>query len=373
MTIKNKLKQYLKADRKVKSEILNQLEADTGRSRKSLIRSLKTLQMKTKRSKSPGRPVKYTPRIKLLLKDIWIANDEICAERFHLNIPDTMKALDQENILKQYTEDEIEIALRTPLGTLKKIVSGFSKSKTKIPKSKGNPFESQRKIPIRTQFEKNITYGFFGIDFVDHTGGDSSGTYARTLNCHDSKTTLIQRAACLGKSRKPTEQAFDKLVLKINYKMKGIHSDNEANLLYVLLKSKAKSKRIFISRTRSYKAEDNGHVEQKNGDKIRNLVGYYRYDTKEAVNLLNEIYELDDLYQNHFIRSVRLEKKKYNDLGKVVKRVYSDPKTAYERILEDPDISYHYKSKYRKEHDSLNMIELKRERDKLIRKLFRIR
>ena len=51
--------------------------------------------------------------------------------------------------------------------------------------------------------------------------------------------------------------------------------------------------------------KDNGHVEQKNGDKIRALVGYYSYTTQEQADLLNKIYQIDDLFQNHFIPSLR--------------------------------------------------------------------
>lgn len=49
-------------------------------------------------------------------------------------------------------------------------------------------------------------------------------------------------------------------------------------------------KNLLIYRVQDHiKKNDNAHVEQKNGDKIRNIVGYFRYDTVFEVSLLNKI------------------------------------------------------------------------------------
>ncbi|MGY4687455.1 hypothetical protein [Petrotoga sp. DB-2] len=39
-------------------------------------------------------------------------------------------------------------------------------------------------------------------------------------------------------------------------------------------------------------------MEQKNGDKVRKLVGYFRDESEEEVSLLNEIYSKADLLDN---------------------------------------------------------------------------
>ena len=41
----------------------------------------------------------------------------------------------------------------------------------------------------------------------------------------------------------------------------------------------------YSLRSRPYKKNDNAHVEQKDGDKVRKLVGYFRYDSKEEAKV----------------------------------------------------------------------------------------
>ena len=48
---------------------------------------------------------------------------------------------------------------------------------------------------------------------------------------------------------------------------------------------------IDFTRGRAYRKNDNNFTEQKNFDVVRKHVGYVRYDTAEAVALLNELYD----------------------------------------------------------------------------------
>lgn len=85
------------------------------------------------------------------------------------------------------------------------------------------------------------------------------------------------------------------------------------------------------------------------------------------------LYEIDDLYQNHFIGSRRLTLKKYNKLGKVVVKKHSVSQTPYERVLEDEDIPGPVKQLLQDEHMRLNRVKLKQERDNLLKELHRLR
>jgi len=373
MIIKKRKTDYLKTkSRKEKTKIIDSLVMDTGRSRKSLIRSLNNpVYSKKEKHKKKGRKQKHSPQAKRIIEIIWKANDNICAERFHPQIENTINDLKKFGKLDGFKEEDIKAVKHISLGTLKRIVNKLPKIKRKSSYYNGtnNPL---RNIPIRTYFSTNISYGFFGVDFVDHNGGEPTGKFARTLMFTDPKTTWIVRSACLGKDKEATKNAFELNKKKIPYDIKGLHSDNEPALLASLLSSKARENNIFITRSRSYKKEDNGHTEQKNGDKIRGLVGYWRYDTKDKVNLLNEIYKTDDLIQNHFIASLRLEKKLFNHLGKTVKRIYEEPKTPYQRVMEDKEIDVKYKIGLASLHAKLNRLELLEERTKLLDKLNKV-
>jgi hypothetical protein len=299
---------------------------------------------------------------------VWEYNDYVGAERFHGSITDTLVDLKAENELRNFDKETIALIKKIPLGTLKLKLRSLPKPRRRI--NTNGTSELKKHVPIRTGFKINISYGFLAIDFVEHSGSDCSGRFARTLCSVDPKTTWLSRAACLGKDRPAVEDASKKIVSKVPYNIKGMHSDNEPNLLYVTLRYQAKNCGFTVSRSRPYKKEDNGHVEQKNGDKVRGLVGYSRYDQIRHVDLLNRIYEIDDVYQNHFIPSMRLESKEYNELGKLTKKTYSKAKTAYQRVMEDREIKVGKKMILCSRHKKLNRVKLKKERDKLLRKLF---
>jgi len=57
---------------------------------------------------------------------------------------------------------------------------------------------------------------------------------------------------------------------------------------------------ITFTRGRSYKKNDNCFVEEKNNSVVRYLVGYYRYEGKEALEALEKLYKLWCLLVNYF-------------------------------------------------------------------------
>jgi len=367
--INKRLEEYCGASKLDKGKILDQLEKDTGRIRKSIIRTLNSCRSKPKTS--PGRPKIYDQQSLNLIRLIWEYNDFIGAERFHGSIVETLVELNSEAELNNFDKRTIELIKHIPLGTLKQKLRKLPKPRRRI--SHNCVSELKRQVPIRTGFKPSIVYGFLAIDFVEHTGGNASGHFARTLCAVDPKTTWISRAACLGKDRPAVEYASSIIMSKVPYKIKGMHSDNEPNLLYLTLRHQARNNKFMVSRSRPYKKEDNGHVEQKNGDKIRGLVGYSRYDQIQQVELLNQIYEVDDIFQNHFIASMRLIVKEYDELGKLTKKIYSNARTPYQRVMEDLKVPIGKKMQLCAIHKRLNRVKLKKERDQLLLKLFNFR
>ena len=53
----------------------------------------------------------------------------------------------------------------------------------------------------------------------------------------------------------------------------------------------AKERGLTFTRSRPYRKNDSAHVEQKNRQYVREIVGYDRFDTPEAVQWLNRVYE----------------------------------------------------------------------------------
>ena len=371
MLIEKNLKEYLNADKRTKGKLLDNMVRLTGMHRKSIIRRIRRRQLKGE-SKRGGSKKKYLPETICLLELVWKAGDYVCAERLISQVSDLLETLNRFNELEGFSNESIEQLSKMPLGTMKNKLAGLSKPKPFYRKNTSRG-ELKKLVPIRTNFDKVTKAGYFGVDFVDHNGGNSSGKFARTMCVVEIRSQWLSRAATRGKDRVAVEKAADICINKIPVHIYELHSDNETNLLHSLLRDYGKVRKIKVTRTRSYQSQDNGHVEQKNGDKVRNLIGYFRIDKDEAVKILNEIFEVDDLYQNHFVASQRLKEKKYNKKGKLVKKIYDEAKTPYKRLLEDKTVNVKIKMKLIKIHSKLNPLDLIKKRDKLLRKLQSVR
>jgi len=148
-----------------------------------------------------------------------------------------------------------------------------------------------------------------------------------------------------------------KSIQKRKFDVLHYHPDNDKTILKALFEKVKGNNEVNLSRSRPYKKNDNAHVEQKNGDKVRKLVGYFRYESEEEVSLLNEIYSKADLLDNFFIASFKLKNKVKNDKGKTIKKEYEKPKTPYQRLLESNTVSEKTKSQLKKTYESLNMVK----------------
>src|SRR5487761_902891 len=97
------------------------------------------------------------------------------------------------------------------------------------------------------------------------------------------------------------------------------------------LKAWCESKHIQLTRGRPYKKDDNAHVEQKNWTHVRKLLGWDRYDSPEAVEMINDLYRNElRLWLNLYLPSVKLVKKTH--VGSKRRRVYDPPQTPLERV-----------------------------------------
>jgi len=102
-------------------------------------------------------------------------------------------------------------------------------------------------------------------------------------------------------------------------------------------------------------------------------VGYFRYDTEEEVELLNEIYEVVDLVDNFFVPTMKLKSKITDSRGRVIKRVYERARTPYRRVLESPDVPEEVKQRLRAGKEGLNLVKLKKRLDELVERLLSVK
>jgi hypothetical protein len=166
----------------------------------------------------------------------------------------------------------------------------------------GSLLKSQ--IPIRTwaQWDDAVP-GFVEIDLVGHEGSNSSGQYCSTLTVTDISTGWT------------------------------VDSDNGGELINNDLFDFCQEHRITFTRSRLYNKNDGAHVEQKNWSRVRELVGYLRYDTAAELELLNQIWELDRIFTNYLLPQQKLVSKTRR--GARVTKIHDAPATPHRRAAAD--------------------------------------
>ncbi len=167
--------------------------------------------------------------------------------------------------------------------------------------------------------------------------------------------------AQLNKNERATVASMQTIKRRLPFTWLEGHPDSGSEFINELAIDWAKSQGIELSRSRPSKKNDNCYVEQRNLVVVRKYVGYERYDCQEAVDAMNELYEVLRLYLNFFQSTYKLVGKEKRitasdgkQYGKPYKRVYDKIRTPYTRVLERKDIDQAVKDKLTKQYESLN-------------------
>jgi hypothetical protein len=323
-----------------------------------------------------GPKNKFKSIHKEIVRRCWELGGNICAERLHPMLSTYIDQLDIRGKLKIYSRDQIGGTRSISIGTLKRVIATFPRTSSKKHKGSASIY---KQVPIVAHFSQFTDRpGHVKIDFVEHSGGVSSGLFAVTGTYTDIFSGWVVRAAGLGKNENSVFRIDRTAQSRIFHSVLHYHPDNDKSILKVLferMKSNNNSKKhsFTLSRSRPYRKNDNAHVEQKNDDKVRKLVGYWRYDTPEEVDLLNRLYEKADFLDNFFIPSSKLIKKIRDGNGRVIGRLHDIPKTPYQRLIECEELSAQEKQKLKRIFKSLDMIELRQGNNKILQNLHDIK
>ncbi|HSB69419.1 MAG TPA: integrase [Candidatus Methylomirabilis sp.] len=191
-------------------------------------------------------------------------------------------------------------------------------------------------IPLRTDRWDVTVPGFTEVDLVAHSGESGEGEFLHSLNQTDIHTTWVETRAVLGRGQTGVAAALEEMRSALPFTLRGIDSDNGSEFINAHLYRYCQGHGIQFTRGRPYKKDDNAHVEQKNWTHVRKLMGYVRYDSREALTVMNDLYRHDlRLFQNLCLPSVKLVRKVR--VGARVRRVYDRPQTPFERVLACPE------------------------------------
>ena len=191
----------------------------------------------------------------------------------------------------------------------------------------------KRSIPIRTfaDWQENKP-GFMEIDLVAHCGESTEGFYLNTLCAVDVASGWSECLPVWGKGQVRVRSAVHRMRQRLPFSLLGVDSDNGSEFINQCFYTYCRQEKITFTRSRAYKKNDSCHVEQKNGNVVRRLVGYDRYASKAAFQCLERLYYDVRLYMNFFQPTMKLYSKTRH--GARVHRVYEKAQTPYQRLLE---------------------------------------
>ena len=372
---------YAKASKKEKSKILDEYVLDTGFERKYAISKLNKATAKyvvkdsfrnktlvkvvpvKKKKETRGRKKKYDQAVENCVLEVWEFFDRMCAKRLAPFLSDNADYFQQ----KRYFGISGEIA-----GKLKSIspatIGRILKKRKSETALKGLSMTSSKgsinlnSIPVRVFFSWDEKVpGFFECDTVANCGASGAGQFISTLTLTDVGVGWVENRALPCKTQRNVRDALDDIKFTLPYPMKGLDSDNGSEFKNMDVYGWCVENNITFTRSRPYRKNDNCYVEQKNNYHVRNLVGYYRYEGKEAWQVMDDLYFLYNQLTNYFYPCMKIIEK--TRTGGKVTRKYDKPASPFARLMADESIADSIKQRMMEFKSRIDLIELKKEVD----------
>lgn len=187
-------------------------------------------------------------------------------------------------------------------------------------------------IPMKTWHEWNDSIpGFVQIDLVGHEGGDNNGHFYYSLDATDVATGWTEVVTVRSKGERIVATGLQEMQLRFPFHIGGVHSDNGSEFINHHLARWCQTRKITFTRGRASHKNDQAHVEQKNWSVIRRNLGYYRYDTKRELELLNQLWPLVSLQVNLYLPQQKLTSKTRH--GATVTKRHDTATTPLNRLL----------------------------------------
>jgi hypothetical protein len=191
---------------------------------------------------------------------------------------------------------------------------------------------SKRQIPIRTFQDWNeAKAGFMEADLVAHCGHQTDGSFLYTLTLTDIATGWTEFLPLLNRTQEAVVAALKRIQHLLPFPLLGIDTDNGAEFINVELMAYCEQAHLTFTRGRPHRSNDQCYVEQKNGQIVRQVVGYDRFTGELAYRQLTELYRALRVYVNCFQPSMKLQTKERE--GSKVRRTYDQAQTPMQRLL----------------------------------------
>lgn len=333
------LDRWAKATRAEKSSILDAVCEVTRWHRDHARKAIRqALADRARAGPSPRRqrvPVRiYGEESVELLTRCWAALDGPAGKRLHPALPQLLANMALHGHLAGVDPAVIgQVRRMSPATIDRRLVHARTGLVARKPISHTRPGSMLKSsIPMKTWHEWNDAQpGFVQIDLVGHEGGDNNGAFFYSLDATDVATGWTETITVRSKGERIVAAALEELRLGFPFHIAGIHSDNGSEFINHHLARWCNTRQITFTRGRSSHKNDQAHVEQKNWSVVRRSVGYFRYDTRHELDLLNQLWPLTSLQVNLFLPQQKLISK--TRTGALVRKKHDTATTPLRRLL----------------------------------------
>jgi hypothetical protein len=359
-------KAYERAGKAEKTRILNTIVESTGYSRKHAI-SLLCGPVKPRPKLARSRESRYRHLYKAL-KRVWTVSNFLCGKRLKPFLPTLLASLKHHKEIK-LTKDDQALLLAMSASTIDRLLVPARKQIVIRGRATTKPGTLlKHKIPIRTFADwTEDKPGFLEVDLVAHSN-TARGEYINTLNMTDIATGWTVSTAFMGRGERFCVAAINEIRPSLPFAILGIDSDNGGEFINAHLMRYCEREHITFTRSRPHKKNDSAHIEQKNWDVVRKMIGYGKFDTYKQLDIIKRIESLLAFYQNYFQPSQKLISK--TRIGAKVAKKYDTAQTPAQRLLSRKDTSPDTKKMLRQTFRQLNPVALLRNINQLVQELY---
>lgn len=360
--------EYLGADKKQKTRLLNEARKRTQLNRKVLIRKL----TRVPAARRPGkrrRRATYGVEVRAPLMQVWELFEFPCGQRLAAVLGEQVERLRGCGAVKCSQPVATQLRKISPK-TIDRLLERERKVRG-LKRERNPPVHPllYQRVPVKTPGEwDRQEVGNVQLDYVLHCGGSTAGEYVLTLSATDIATGWWEGRPQMGRSQKATQESLEAIRVRVPFRVREVHPDNDSGILNDLLWNYCRRHQIGMSRSRPYQKNDNAWVEQKNWTHVRKVVGYRRFTTLAECEILRALYEALADFRNFFQPSMKLKEKVR--VGGKVRRVYEAPRTPYQRVLDLGELKPQHRRQLEQRYRSLNPVELRRRIDQLRTELF---
>jgi len=338
---------YVKASKKVKGQILDQVVEVTGWSRDNARRRLvaASREARTPSGRPSARPAvkqrkprtaKYSYDTLQVLQRVWAATGGQCGKYLAASMALQLDLLEAHGELagqERYGQQVRDQLLSMSPATIDRYLAPVkAKALRGKAATKPSPLLRSSIAVRRAGDEVEAEPGFFEGDTVAHCGPTLRGEFARTLNLVDVHTGWVFTRSIRNNARTHVLTALKAAVETIPFEVAGLDFDNGSEFINHDLVAWAGSRGIYFTRSRPYKKNDQAKIESKNNHLVRKYAFYWRYDTAEERAMLNRLWKLVCDRMNYLTPTTRPVGWGTDSVGRR-KRLYDAPQIPLDRLI----------------------------------------